>query len=63
MQEERLEFFKLDKIDWKVLFWVMDSQPKSLFSWIEYMAKEYKNRKSIDIDVRKLYHETQEKTN
>ena len=59
MQNERLEFFKLDATDRKVLFWLMDNVDlKSLKGWMEYIASDYRE-KGIVIDAAKLYDETQ----
>jgi hypothetical protein len=59
MDNEKLEFFKLDETDRRVLFWLMDNaHTNSLKSWMDYIAEEYKER-GIDIDVIKLYQETQ----
>jgi type II secretory pathway component PulM len=57
MDNETLEFFKLDKTDRKVLFWLMDNvPPNNIKSWIEYVTNEYKER-GIDIDAAILYKE------
>ena len=61
MQTERLEFFKLDEIDRKVLFWLMDNvHHRSVKSWMEYVANEYRER-GIAIDAAKLFEETQQR--
>jgi hypothetical protein len=61
MQTDPLEFFKLDPIDRKVLFWLIDNVPvKSLKSWLEYIAREYKD-KGIQVDPLRLYDEVQKK--
>ncbi|HTJ53346.1 MAG TPA: hypothetical protein VL443_28020 [Cyclobacteriaceae bacterium] len=53
--EPRPEFFKLDEIDLKVLFWLIDHvQPGTVKSWIEFIAEDYKQKRSIEIDVEKL---------
>ena len=60
MENERLELFKLDQIDRRVLFWLMDNMNvKSLKGWIEYISKDYRER-GILIDATKFYNETQE---
>ncbi len=61
--EDKPEFFKLDEIDRKTLFWLMDNSPQSIQSWTEYVAAEYRARKSMAIDFRKLYHEITGKLN
>ena len=55
MQEENSEFFKLDVIDRKVLFWIMDNSPRSIHSWVEHIAGTYKKTWSIKIDCEKLH--------
>lgn len=58
MDNEKLEFFKLDETDRKVLLWLLDHHRKSIISWIEYVAKDYKRTKGILIDVEKFARET-----
>lgn len=60
MEHEKREFFKLDAIDREVLLWTVTHAPRSLKSWIDYIALEYK-KKSIQIDKEKLYSEAQER--
>jgi len=60
MENEKLEFFKLDEIDRKVLLWLITHAPKWVKGWIEYAAEDYKRKKSIHIDVEKMYRETQD---
>ena len=60
MENEKREFFKLDAIDREVLLWTITHAPRSLPSWIDYIAKEYK-KKAVNIDREKLYNEAQEK--
>jgi hypothetical protein len=58
MEDETLEFFKLDVIDRKVLLWLLEHVPdKSIIAWIDYIAQEYRNRRSIMIDPEKLFTE------
>lgn len=53
------EFFKLDVIDRKVLFWLRSHKSaKTVKGWIEYVAEDYKKRKAGIIDPIKLYNET-----
>lgn len=59
MKSDKPEFFKLDAIDREVLLWTIAHAPRSLHSWIDYIAAEYK-KKSIIIDREKLYNEAQE---
>ncbi|HTJ51083.1 MAG TPA: hypothetical protein VL443_16590 [Cyclobacteriaceae bacterium] len=61
MEQERPEFFNLDEIDRRVLLWLMNNvQPNAIKSWIEFIATDYKRRKTIIIDPIRLYNETQE---
>jgi hypothetical protein len=61
MNEERPEFFKLEDSDRKVLAWLKDHvKARSVRSWMEYIAKDYKRRTGVIIDVDKLYNETLE---
>jgi len=56
--EQRPEFFKLDEIDRKVLFWLIDHvQLGTVKSWIEFIAEDYKQNRSVEIDVEKLLNE------
>ena len=56
--EQRPEFFKLDEIDRKVLFWLIDHvQHGTVKSWIEFIAEDYKQKRSVEIDVEKLLNE------
>jgi hypothetical protein len=61
MEDEKHEFFKLDAIDREVLLWIITHVPKSAKSWIEYIAQDYRKRKSILIDAEKMYEEVREK--
>jgi len=62
MEQEQLEFFKLDEADRRVLLWLMDHvQSKSIKSWLEYIAEDYWRRCLVKIDVDKLYKEVQNK--
>jgi len=58
MENEKLEFFKLDEIDRKVLLWLLSHVPqRSVSAWLDYIASEYKLRKAIHIDIEKLNEE------
>lgn len=46
--ESKLELFKLDPIDQKTLFWMMDNKPDSVRTWINYISRTYRNRTLID---------------
>ena len=59
MENEKHEFFKLDAIDREVLLWIITHVPKSAKSWIEYIAEDYRKRKSIVIDTEKMYAEVE----
>jgi hypothetical protein len=61
MEEERLEFFKLDETDRKVLLWLIGRvHCRSIKSWICYIADEYEWKRGISIDTKKLYSEIQQ---
>ena len=53
--ESKLELFKLDPIDQKTLFWMMDNKPDSVRTWINHISRTYKNR--ILIDPEKFFNE------
>lgn len=55
--EENLELFKLDTNDRKVLFWLMDTNPQVLQSWIEYIAAQYSRKEKVVIDSSRLFEE------
>ena len=57
MKDLSQEFSKLDGIDRKVLFWLLENSPKAVKSWIEYEALNYRTTRSIEIDTVKLYKE------
>jgi hypothetical protein len=62
MEQEQLEFFKLDEADRRVLLWLIDHvKPNSIKSWLEFIAEDYWQRCSIKIDVARLYKEIQDK--
>ncbi|HEY9005875.1 hypothetical protein [Ohtaekwangia sp.] len=61
MENEKLEFFKLDEIDRKVLLWLLAHVPqKSVIAWIDYVAIEYRQSKAVLIDSEKLLTEMQD---
>jgi hypothetical protein len=61
MENEKLEFFKLDEIDRKVLLWLLAHVPqKSVTAWIDYIAIEYRQGKSIHINPDLLLAEMQD---
>lgn len=62
MEQEKDEFFKLEGIDRKVLFWMMDNSREAIISWIAYVADDYKNRKHVQIDALRLRAEIEEET-
>lgn len=56
--DEIQEFFKLDKTDRKVLFWLMDHvEARSVYSWLEYIADDYLFSRGVLIDAERLYAE------
>lgn len=49
MEQETPEFFKLDSVDKKVLFWMMDNKPEEIKSWVMHIEHNYRYAdKSID---------------
>lgn len=61
MQTKGTEFFKLDEIDRKVLFWLINNVPQnSVKAWIEYINQDYVKRKSVSINTEKLLEEVRE---
>jgi len=61
MEGKKLEFFKLDEIDRKVLVWLLSHVPqKSLLAWIDYIAEEYRLHKSISINTQTLLKEIEQ---
>ncbi len=58
METQTPEIFKLDRIDRKVLFWLMDRESKEMIhGWIEYIAADYKKKNIALIDAKKLFEE------
>jgi hypothetical protein len=58
MENEKLEFFKLDEIDRKVFLWLLDHVPqKSIMAWIEYISEEYRRKRSVQINAERMYSE------
>jgi hypothetical protein len=61
MEHEKLEFFKLDEIDRKVLLWLLSHVPqKSVLAWMDYIVEEYRFRKFIQINIQKLLEEIEQ---
>jgi type II secretory pathway component PulM len=61
MEDKKLEFFKLDEIDRKVLVWLLSHVPqKSLLAWIDYIAEEYRLHKSTSINTQTLLKEIEQ---
>jgi hypothetical protein len=54
IHEERPEFFKLDKIDRKVLFWLIDNSPRSVGRWVDHIAGTYQKSMLVKIDSQRL---------
>ena len=58
MENEKLEFFKLDEIDRKVFLWLIRHVPqKAILAWVEYISEEYRRKKSVQIDGERMYQE------
>ena len=56
MQYEREEFFKLDHLDRRIAFWLMDNAPGDIQAWVKYMEREYA-RKRLSLNSNKLCEE------
>lgn len=56
MEEEKLEFFKLEMLDRKIVFWMMDNTPDAIRSWVEHIELDY-YRKGKKINRSKLLDE------
>lgn len=54
---EDVEYRKLDKIDLRVMFWMMDYRPQLIRSWLEHIVSTYSYERRILIDLNKLYNE------
>ena len=54
------EFFKLDHVDRKLLFWMMDHTADAIPSWLEFVTEEYRSKKNIEIDRKRLQREVEE---
>jgi len=63
MDETTSELFKLDPVDRKTLFWMMDNDPLAIRSWIDYIGLQYRAQKSVEINSDKLYAEVKEELN
>jgi hypothetical protein len=50
----------LDEVDQKILLWLLTNSPKRLRSWVEYLACDYRKRKSIEINAAQLLSEANE---
>lgn len=61
MENEKLEFFKLDEIDRKVFLWLIAHVPqKSIRAWITFISEEYRRTKSVQIDGERMLREMEE---
>jgi len=58
-RETTFEFFKLDEIDLRVFFWLVDNERlrHSLTSWLEFIRIDYKRRRGISINIARLLEE------
>lgn len=56
MVYEREEFFKLDNLDRRIAFWLMDNDPKDLCAWTKEVGNNYA-RKRVIIDSNRLLNE------
>jgi hypothetical protein len=61
MENEKLEFFKLDEIDRKVFLWLMTHVPhKSIQAWVTFITEEYRRTKAVQIDGERMLREMEE---
>jgi hypothetical protein len=60
MKEDRMEFFKLDTIDKKVLFHLLVSNEKAVRSFIDYLVNDYKRRRGVSLDADRILREIKE---
>lgn len=53
------EFFKLEEIDRRVLFWIISNERlrASLASWLEYIYKDYYRRHGLALDISSILNE------
>lgn len=58
MGHQSLEFFKLDNVDKKVLFYLMDSAPDQVRAWVDHVVLNYASRNKA-IDPEQLYSEVE----
>lgn len=56
MKPSRIEFSKLDRIDRKVLCWLLRHSRAAVKNWVEYIAASYRTR-AIRIDPAALCRE------
>lgn len=58
-RETTFEIFKLDEIDLRVFFWLVDNERlrHSLTSWLEFICIDYKRRRGISINIARLLEE------
>jgi len=57
MEKDVCEFFKLDSIDKKVLFWMMDNDKDAIASWTKEITEQYAKRRSVYINPKRLLSE------
>lgn len=59
--EQPLEIFKLEPLDRKVFFWLLDNSSIATVNlWIEYVAADYRRRGIAKIDTTKFLLEAYE---
>ena len=56
MYYEREEFFKLDHVDRRIAFWLMDNAPGDIQAWVKDKKDEYA-RRSLSLNSNKLCEE------
>ena len=61
LKKRRLEFFKLDEIDRKVLFWLVDHvKLNAVRSWLDVVGEDYRKRYGIVLNTECLFEEAKE---
>ncbi|MBL0740344.1 hypothetical protein [Chryseolinea lacunae] len=59
----RTEFFKLETVDRKVVFWLVHHVPSAaLRCWMDHTAEHYRRLKGVTIDVDRLFMEVIEES-
>lgn len=57
IESDNREFFKLDSIDRKAIYWLIDGHPDGLRNWLIQLSQDYYVEKRIIISPETLYNE------